>query len=420
MENKDFVELNECVACASSDLLCTLDLGYQPLANDFLNPGSTLETFPLKLNRCKNCTHSQLSIAVNPSRLFRNYSYVSGTSQTLSAYFDILVKRIMNEFGHSGKLLDIGSNDGTFLSKLNSTEWIALGVDPAVNLIQNSISIGAITIPAFFNTKLSKLLTKDFDVIAAMNIFAHTANPLEILFGIKECLKTNGKAFIQTSQANMFISGEFDTVYHEHISFFNVKSMRSLLDRAGLSLSNVSIVPIHGGSYLWEITKINDSNLEFQRESYEAFNGFYEDSVYLNFAKKAADKSLEIKTITDEYRKNGYKIVSYGAAAKGNTFVNFANLRFDNIFDDTPEKIGKQSPAGGCVVSNPILLKDIDQPVLVVIPAWNFKDEILEKIYNLRNKSGDFYLVYFPELILKPVQSIKSSEGNFESSGFTL
>lgn len=419
MENKDFEELNECVACASSDLLCTLDLGFQPLANDFLNPGSILETFPLKLNRCKNCTHSQLSIAVNPSRLFRNYSYVSGTSQTLSAYFDILVKRIMNEFGHSGKLLDIGSNDGTFLSKLNSTEWIALGVDPAVNLIQNSISIGAITIPAFFNTKLSKLLTKDFDVIVAMNIFAHTANPLEILFGIKECLKTNGKAFIQTSQANMFISGEFDTVYHEHISFFNVKSMRSLLERAGLSLSNVSIVPIHGGSYLWEITKVNDSVLEFQRESYEASNGFYEDSIYLNFAKKAADKSLEIKTITDEHRKNGYKIVSYGAAAKGNTFVNFANLRFDNIFDDTPEKIGKQSPAGGCVVSNPILLKDIDKPVLVVIPAWNFKDEILEKIYNLRKKSGDFYLVYFPELILKPVQSIKSSEGNFESSGFT-
>lgn len=411
MNNTDFVELNECVACASSELLCTLDLGFQPLANDFLNPGSIFETFPLKLNRCKNCTHSQLSIAVNPSRLFRNYSYVSGTSQTLSAYFDILIKRIMDEFGHSGKLLDIGSNDGTFLSKLNSTDWIALGVDPAVNLIENSISIGAITIPTFFNSRLSKLLTKDFDVIVAMNIFAHTANPLEILLGIKECLKTNGKAFIQTSQANMFISGEFDTVYHEHISFFNVKSMRALLKHAGLSLSNVSIVPIHGGSYLWEITNVKDPSIEFQREIYETSNGFYDDNVYLSFAKKATDKSFEVKSITNEYRKNGYKIVSYGAAAKGNTFINFTNLDFDSIFDDTPQKIGKQSPAGGCVVSNPLLLKDVKQPVLFVIPAWNFKDEILEKIYNLRGNSGDFYLVYFPELILKPVESIHSSQG---------
>jgi hypothetical protein len=132
----------------------------------------------------------------------------------------------------------------------------------------------------------------------------------------------------------MFISGEFDTVYHEHISFFNVKSMRALLARAGLRLSNVSIVPIHGGSYLWEITKNQNQNmnLHFDREQYENSNGFYDEKIYLNFAQMAANKSLEVKNIIEKFRKNNYKIVSYGAAAKGNTFINFGNLIFDNIF----------------------------------------------------------------------------------------
>jgi 2-polyprenyl-3-methyl-5-hydroxy-6-metoxy-1,4-benzoquinol methylase len=412
MDDKDYVELNKCVACDSSNILCTLDLGFQPLANDFLAPDSTFEVFPLKLNRCKNCTHSQLSIAVNPSRLFRNYSYVSGTSQTLSDYFNFLVKRILEEFGSSGKVLDIGSNDGTFLSKFNSSKWTTLGVDPAVNLIESSISNGVITIPAFFNLELSKILTKDFDVIVAMNIFAHTANPLEVLIGINECLKINGKAYIQTSQANMFISGEFDTVYHEHISFFNVKSMRALLKRAGLSLSDVSIVPIHGGSYLWEITKNQNLNVDFDRELYENSKGFYDEKIYLNFAKMAADKSLEVKNIIERFRVNNYKIVSYGAAAKGNTFINFGHLIFDDIFDDTPQKIDKQSPAGGCLVSDPALLKNIIQPVLVVITAWNFSDEILNKIRILRNNSKDYYLVYFPEIILKPLLLNNSQAGN--------
>jgi len=412
MDVRDFVELNKCVACNSSSLLCTLDLGYQPLANDFLAPNSPFEIFPLKLNRCQICTHSQLSIAVNPARLFRDYSYVSGTSKTLSDYFEFLTERILKEFGSSGKLLDIGSNDGTFLSKFNSTKWTTLGVDPAVNLIESSISNGAITIPTFFNSELSKILAKDFDVIVAMNIFAHTSNPLEILIGINECMKITGKAFIQTSQANMFISGEFDTVYHEHISFFNVKSMRALLERAGLILSNVSIVPIHGSSYLWEVTKNHNQNqnlnLHFDRELYENLNGFYDEKIYLNFAQMAADKSLEVRNIIEKFRKNTYKIVSYGAAAKGNTFINFSNLIFDNIFDDTPQKIDKQSPAGGCLVSNPELLKNISEPVLVVIPAWNFVDEILNKVKLLRNNSEDYYLVYFPEIILKPVLSDKS------------
>jgi len=398
LKGTEFKDINNCVACNNSNLNVTLDLGTQPLANDFLECDSDFETYPLKLLRCTSCSHSQLSIAVNPSRLFREYSYISSTSDTLSNYFETLAAVIIEEFGVKGKILDIGSNDGSFLSKFKNTKWSTLGVDPAINLISSSSALGIVTIPTFFDQNITKFLAKDFDVIVAMNIFAHTDNPLEILYGIKECLKENGKAYIQTSQADMFSTGQFDTVYHEHISFFNVKSMKALLNRAGLYLSNVTITAIHGNSYLWEVTKNPEQQNNFEREEFEIDQGFYSDTLYLDFYKIVQDRVVVVKKIVQEYRNKGFLIVSYGAAAKGNTFINYAGIKLDYIFDDTPQKIGKYSPAGGCKVTNPKFLHEIKTNVLVIIPAWNFKEEILDKIRTLRNNPTDQYLTYFPNI----------------------
>lgn len=401
MATSDYTELTKCVACDSQDLVETLDLGRQPLANDFLAPGSVLQEFPLKLVRCNACFHSQLSIAVDPARLFREYSYVSGTSDTLSSYFDGLTNDLISRFGKNKKILDIGSNDGSFLEKFVTTDWLALGVDPAVNLVKESAARGVTTIPAFYDEETADLLAKDFDVIVAMNVFAHTQNPLGILNGIQKNLAANGRAFIQTSQANMFKTGEFDTVYHEHISFFNVRSMKALLQRAGLYLANVSIVPIHGMSYLWEVSKIDNQDVKFERENEEVNFGVYNPEVYHSFTDDAFKKAAEVHEIISEYRSKGYKVVSYGAAAKGNTFINFAKLEFDYILDDTPQKISKMSPAGGCVVSNPNVLSQIQGPIFVVIPAWNFRSEIIAKIRLNRGVEEDFCLTYFPETLIE-------------------
>jgi 2-polyprenyl-3-methyl-5-hydroxy-6-metoxy-1,4-benzoquinol methylase len=399
----NFKEITKCVACDNSRLCLTLDLENQPLANDFLENPSHFETYPLKLLRCTNCSHSQISVAVDPSRLFLKYPYISGTSETLSNYFDTLVDKIIKEFGQKGKILDIGSNDGSFLFKFKHTNWSGLGVDPAINLISTSTEIGVITVPTFFNNKLSNLLSSNFDVIVAMNIFAHTHDPLDILLGIKQCLSENGKAYIQTSQADMFFSGQFDTVYHEHISFFNVKSMKALLKRAELYLNDVTIMPIHGGSYLWEITKTPSTMVTSKREVFEDEQLLYSDEIYIEFSKLAQNIALEVRQLIDDYRNKGFLIVSYGAAAKGNTFINFANLKLDYIFDDTPHKIGQHSPAGGCIVSNPALLRELNLPLLIIIPAWNFTREILVKIKELRTSIGDKYLTYFPEILLEDI-----------------
>jgi len=399
----NFKELLECVACKGKNLIAIIDLGYQPLANNYSHVAGYLEKYPLKLMHCTMCSHSQLSIAVNPSILFKNYLYVSGTSDTLDNYFDSLKNQIIKKFGPVGKILDIGSNDGSFLAKFNNTNWLCLGVDPAVNLLQSSLDKGVVTLPTFFDQKLAELLANNFDVIIAMNSFAHTGNPLEVLLGIKKCLKDNGIAIIQTSQSDMFLNGQFDTVYHEHISFFNVKSMKFLLNRAGLFLSKVSINPIHGNSYVWEISKKSDKEIVHDREKYELSLGLYSEPIYKEFTKVAYSRVQNVITIVNNFRAKGFLINSYGAAAKGNTFINFANLKLDFILDETPQKIGLFSPAGGVKVSHPDVLKKIDSPILFLIPAWNFKNEILSKIRAYRRNSMDEYLIYFPEIIQEKV-----------------
>jgi hypothetical protein len=201
----DYKVLDSCVACDSHNLKLVLELGHHQLANDYLDDADQIETFPLGLNLCRNCFHAQLTVVVNPERMFKNYLYVSGTSTTLLKYFETLRDKIIKEHGGSGKLLDIGSNDGTFLSTFSNSEWLTMGVDPAINLIPQSTKLGVITIPTFFTEQLSDLLAKDFNVIVAMNVFAHTANPLDVLLGIKKLLHPTGFAYIQTSQSTTFI-----------------------------------------------------------------------------------------------------------------------------------------------------------------------------------------------------------------------
>jgi len=401
-----YTEIKECVACESTRLKQVFDLGSQPLANDYLeknNEDQRVE-FPLCLNVCQDCTHSQLSGSVNPEILFRNYRYVSATSGTLNKYFESLRAKLIMQFGEGQKLLDIGSNDGSFLAKFTDTNWKVLGVDPAINLVQQALDRGILTIPAFFDTKTSVFLSKDFDVITAMNVFAHTSNPLEILLAMQRVVRDDGRIFIQTSQADMFLNGEFDTVYHEHISFFNVKSMKTLLGRIGWSLESVEIVPIHGNSYLWEIVpQQRASSKVLSREVLERDSHLYSLEYYDSFKNRCDSRVKEFSQIVDKYRLLGFEIAAYGLAAKGNTFLNYASVFPKFVFDDTPEKIGLLSPLENALVNHSEKMKSIDEKLLFIIPAWNFANEIVSKIRKLRGSVGDHFVLYFPELKAGPI-----------------
>ena len=172
--------------------------------------------------------------------MFKHYLYVTGTSKTLRDYCGWFANKVSVENPHCESVCDIASNDGTQLDAFLNLGFETTGIEPADNLIADQ--------PHHIINDFAENvhMTKQFDVITAQNVMAHTQYPLEILFKIKQWLKKEGTAYIQTSQANMFINGEFDTMYHEHISFFCVKSMTALLNRVGLQLVNVETTPIHG------------------------------------------------------------------------------------------------------------------------------------------------------------------------------
>lgn len=397
----DYVVLDSCLACSSQNLKVYLDLNDQPLANNFIYPGDKQRTFPLILNYCENCFHSQLSIAVNPSKLFRNYLYVSGTTKTLTNYFEWLSKKIRNVFPGKATILDLASNDGSFLHAARKVGFEILGVDPAANLVQESARYGVPTLCDYWPGNCSKFFHGQFDVIVAMNVLAHVPNPLDFLVAAKDALKDEGLLYIQTSQARMFFNGEFDTVYHEHISFFTAKSMRILAERAGLTLCDGQYVDVHGTSYLWTFRKTKQVNgisqdPVFVIEKNEEQSGIYCHNNFNSFTQAAKTAVAETREIIEEFRKKDYEIWGYGAAAKGNTFINFAKIDLDGIIDDNPLKQGRISPGGNVLVSAPQVITELRDKVLFLIPAWNFLTEIEARIREKRKFKEAALLTYFP------------------------
>jgi SAM-dependent methyltransferase len=253
-----FIKINECLACGSRKLKAVLNLGKQPLANSFLLSRNIKEKkYELKVNACLNCTHLQLSIAVNPSIIYKKYDYLSGTTQTyldyMNNFYKFCIKNTSNLFKRN--VLDIGCNDGSQLDVFKKNNFKTFGVDPAKNIFKISSKKHKIYCD-FFNEKTVKKINQTFDLIIFQNSFAHNPNPKDLLLNIKKLMHEKSTLIIQTSQAEMCKNNEFDTIYHEHINFFNIKSMNFLLGKVGLVLENVSKNKIHGTSYLFVI-KIN-------------------------------------------------------------------------------------------------------------------------------------------------------------------
>lgn len=401
-ENKvDCLPITNCIACGNNNLVPVLDLGNQPLANEYRN--SLLETqqvYPLAINLCTDCYHVQLTHQVSPELMFKHYSYVSGTAKTQLDYFDWLVKTILQEYNNTPKnILDIGCNDGSFLNAWKSIEVSTYGVDPAENLYEissrnHNIHCGFFTGKEFNDIK--------FDIVTCMNAFAHNSDQLSLLKNIKNRINSNGLIFCTISQVDMIKNGEFDTIYHEHVSFYNVNSAKALCDRAGVNLVNVIKHPIHGGSYILVISpNISNSNKVNEFLKKESEDGLYDIETYKKYAEKSYMVAKLFSETIKEYKLKGIPIVGYGAAAKGNTFLNFSGEKIDFIIDDNPLKHLKYTPGIGCpVYSIDYLEKNYkkDKTICFIPLAWNFYDEIVEKIKTVRSLDNyeDVFVKYFP------------------------
>lgn len=380
--------INKCLCCESA-VVTILDLGYQPPANSYLkSPTDNEEVFPLRLNYCNQCTHLQLSHAVDPNILFKHYLYVSGTTQTLKQYFHdfvYLVSRYIDK--KQLKILDIACNDGSQLDAFKNANHITYGIDPAQNLYEISRNNHNIICDYLSYESISGFNTT-FDVIIAQNVFAHNAYPFEFLNICKKYLSDNGRIFIQTSQADMVKYGQFDTIYHEHISFFNSYSMQNLVDRCGLYLNDILKTKIHGNSYVFVISKDN-----IQHSYHEDRLTDYDINYFIqNVSSTIIDVKNQINNF--KIKNNDSIIVGYGAAAKGNTVLNYGNIKLDYIVDDNPLKQGLYTPGMKIPIVSLDYINQLNKKIAWIPLSWNFFDEIKQKITDTRHGHTDSFLKF--------------------------
>lgn len=399
----------DCRACRGTNLTMILSLGKMPPANAFLNKNDLKKketSFPLDVYFCRTCGLVQLKDIVSPTFLFRNYVYVSSTSPLFIAHFKSFADSVRQRFDLSpGSLVvDIGSNDGILLRPFKEFGMKVLGVDPALKIAEEATKNGIETWPEFFTPELAKKIVKkkgNARIITATNVFAHVNDLDSLLTGVKELLAANGVLIIEAPYLVDFIEKNlFDTIYHEHVSYLAVKPLTVLFKRLGMEIFDVEKSSSHGGSLRVFVQKnggghsIKKSVEEFVETEKE--KGLYSIKTYRDFAKKVDKNRKELKALLVGLRSKGKKIVGYGAPAKGNTLLNYAgiNSELDYIIDDSPWKQNLYTP-GTHIPVVAYAKVELENPEYVLILAWNFASQIIEKLKSLK-KRGTKFIVPVP------------------------
>ena len=396
------VENTRCLACDSDDIHMALDLALQPLANSYKKSAdATEDRYPLAVKLCYQCKHLQLSHSVDPAIIYKNYLYATGTNQTIKDYSRWFANFVQEYTGITGTVLDIGCNDGTQLNYFKDLGFNTYGIDPAENLHDRSSANHAVVCDFFGPDAVDKLSAVDYDAIVAQNVCAHNPDPAEFLQSCRKLMTNNTLLFVQTSQADMVSNDEFDTIYHEHVNFFNANSMKQLAERVGIHLIDVQKAPIHGNSYIFVLSLRDLRPYHVQNIiDLEAAHGLLSVETYRKWNATVIDNVKSLCTTLDSFRAQGYILVGYGAAAKGNTLLNFGNIKLNFIIDDNPLKQGLYTPGTGCaIVGIDELQKYTPEHKLLFVPlAWNFFREIKNKIQSARTNPNDRFIKYFPSV----------------------
>ena len=394
----DYHHIDRCVCCDGDNVNLLLDLNKQPLANSYHDNTKRLKKYPLGVNLCQDCYHIQLTDVVDPDLLFKNYLYVSGTTQTLRDNFKWFADYVIENSSVCNHVLDIACNDGTQLDYFKDRGVETYGVDPAENLYELSSKNHNVNCD-YFDSKIYD--PQIFDVIIAQNVLAHNRNPKKFLDDCENLMHDESTLYIQTSQAEMIMNNQFDTIYHEHVSFFNINSFNELVKRTNLHLVDVIKTPVHGISYLFVLSKTSYNQQKIKNEiEVERQRGLLSQKTYDNYKLKVLEIVENFKLLVEQSKDEGYKIVGYGAAAKGMTFLNFTNVKLDIIIDDNELKHHLYTPGTNVVIKPNGFLKQYEERdrILFIPLAWNFYDEIRKRILKVRDNKNDKFLRYFPSV----------------------
>lgn len=404
-----YTENKNCLICNREIGPEYLDLNDQPLANSY-HKGESLNYYPLRIRVCTNCWHSQLSISVNPEEMFEHYLYISDTSRTLTKYFEWVTDYILtmtNE--HPNQVLEIACNSGLLLEMFQKRNLICCGVDPAKNIRPLSEKRNLEVFVEYWDDNFAQKLKADrgtFDLILAFHVLPHVKNPSEFVGACKTILSDSGSLFLQTSQCDMFLNNEFDVIYHEHTSYFTARSIRELAHRNNMWVSSIIKTDIHGKSFLFSLQKTPCEEIQLENLINEEKQcGIYTLRRYGLFGELAEQTKQTLLTGLQKMRDDGYIIVGYGAAAKGNTLLNYIQYKLDYIIDDNDMKWGYLTPGMNIPITSIDFLRSsrrngyMGRPIdkICYVPlAWNFYDEIVERIKSVRDTKSDIFIRYFP------------------------
>ncbi|MDC1159295.1 NAD-dependent epimerase/dehydratase family protein [Candidatus Pelagibacter sp.] len=382
----------DCRSCGNSKLKRVISLGYQPLANNLLNKKSEkTQLYPLEMNYCDKCHNCQLSVAVDPKKMFSNYLYTSSTSKLFRNHFIVAAKKYIKEFKLTPKksyIIDVGSNDGVALKPFLDLKFKKiLGIEPAKNLAKLANKDKIKTFNGFLTKKNIKKIKKNADLILASNVFAHSDNLNEMADCMINLLSKKGTIIIEVQYLmNTLKDLTFDNIYHEHYNYWSLTSLVNFFKKHKVKIFKAEKIDTHGGSlriYISKNTKIKIDKSVLKTLKEEEKFGLKKATTYTNFGKKI-EKLKEKVTTNIKTLKSKYKsIIGYGAPAKATTALNYFNIKdeLDYIIEDNPLKKGKFIPGVNIKIQN----KQKNQPKIdcVLVLAWNFFDDIREKNKNL-------------------------------------
>ncbi|MDI6783514.1 MAG: methyltransferase domain-containing protein, partial [bacterium] len=362
--------------------------------------------YPLEVCICKKCYLVQLHHVVYPEVMFKDYVYITGASEPMKEHFDQLAADVVKKYqlDKNSLVIDIGSNDGTLLNRFAHLGIPVLGIEPAKNIAELAEKQGVRTLNLFFSEETAKKVVRDYgqaDVILATNVFAHVDNITNFVAGISLLLTDPGVFIIEFPYLlNLLTNIEFDTIYHEHLSYLAIHPLVELFNQFKMSIVDIQEIKVHGGSLRIFVQKKKETTakvLDRYLRQEDKF-GIKNLKTYTTFATRVEKLKEELLTLLRRLKSERKKIAGYGAPAKGNTLLNYCNIGtdyIDYIVDATPFKQDKFTPGTHIpIFSETKLLEEF--PDCCLLLAWNYLGYVLDKEKKYRDKNGKF-IIPIPE-----------------------
>jgi SAM-dependent methyltransferase len=391
--------IDRCRICESDQLETVLDLGRQPLANSLRrHKDESLPTFPLAICRCGDCGTIQLTETVAPEILFTQYVWVTGTSEGARRYSEVFCDRIIDRaHGDTRFVLEVASNDGTFLKPFAARGDRVLGVDPAQNIAAIAGRAGIPTMAEFFGLAAAGRIVAlhgPADIVFARNVIPHVADANDVVAGMAHCLRQDGLGAIEFHRADIILDElHYDSIYHEHLFYHSLHSVRRLLDRFELIPFDIDTSPISGGSLVVYFSKTRRP----QTAPYSAMLaredalGVGHAAPWREFAIRSRRHAAALTDLVESRKAEGKRLIGYGASARSSTLLNFCGItsrHLDVIADRAPLKHGTFTPGTSIPIVPPAEAFAV-RPDVVLLLGWNFRDEILGQIREEHHWHGE-------------------------------